>query len=460
MSNDKATLRADTHPDELTNAGVFQIEGVRLASNLIWAVPSKSGNLSEALSLRNEFDADFFVIRPDGIKEIGLGQSAYGHTKTLKPAALAIIEAISSQYLNWHALIKGDNGFVHLQVREGTILPDGGDQFYSDEQSALSSFANSNQKIWDARYSNIEIKDVEYIDTDIDWKSLVKTLPRLRVGLPKERSWYIKTAGISLAAIASLYGASIYLPRIIKTFSSHDELTQTTAPVIQASTLTIPLEQDPDLFLEKCRVAFEEINVRLPGWELKKFTCTATQEGASSQTNAQAGQAKWEWEHATNRTSLKRQVAEKKLFETRERLNRDDFSFQVKENTAQASVKLGGYARKAVQTLPHLIHIRKNVDTHLGPISSGMTISSDPHPRTLLLDLKLKPGFTMPVQNLNDQRLSFSTSYNLEEIKRRSQIAGLEYDLMNWDPSQSSWTVRARIRDQVFKSIEIPGEFL
>ncbi len=439
----------------MSNLSIYQISGIQFAAGLDWNTASKPGDSREATSIKDAFDADYLVMRKTGSQEIGLGYEEKGHETKMPSAALAIIDAVYSNIEKrkpkWHALFKDDNGkFVHIKVIEGIISPKDGDVFYKTEKEAIAVFNKTELSGWDASYCNFNSEflphNLDKVITDIDWEAILKNTPALSEGVLSNKKF--TTYVVGAAAVCSvLYMGFSVVPGYVEDLLKEETITSLASEELPPITV-LPLEQDPQEFLTQCMNAYNDLDIRPLGWEFNYYHCTAN-----------SPQAQWSWGHSSSRKSIKRQFAERE-FKKHEQLS----SGVVKDSRAIAKFIFANFYRPAVQEIPHITATRKAVDQLLGPISDGITIAETKLSKPVVLEpqdqsIKIKNNYNLPIQNLGQYKISFNTSFGIEELIKRSTIPGLEYDSVFWDPSTRKWKIEGRIRKDAFSPVIITGEF-
>ena len=122
------------------HAGVVVVGKDRLATGLFWqTAPSApaAGKEARLLAAKEEMAADLFCVRRDGQPQFALGYRGAGHEPGMTAIAAVLANAVKEQ--SWVGTFAVREGWLHVMVRKGAVMPDG-DALFIDEDTARIRF--------------------------------------------------------------------------------------------------------------------------------------------------------------------------------------------------------------------------------------------------------------------------------------------------------------------------------
>ena len=273
---------AELQSETVDVSGSVTIRKTRYAVGLVWQPLQDPDNPSPEIreAMESDVDADLYCLRITSTPQYGLAKTSLGHTPGELSLAGTIASALSDK-TSVCAVIKLDEGWYFLAIRNDLILSENDVLFKSEEDAQDAFFSMMAVPDWDLKIAPAEwgiegavTKNIETILRD------ARTKPRLEELGAKKRTQTLLFIGIFLILIfgAIVYSMlSVFTPAIqIEEKIEPIPIPEIVRPVEPTPEKPKPWEKIPDtkVFLNKCwNNAYQLKSLNIPGWRLGIISC-------------------------------------------------------------------------------------------------------------------------------------------------------------------------------------------
>jgi len=273
--------------------GVLVFNGRKYAVGLVWLTNEEEAEANVVYKRAKSIKADFFCAR-SFVSQNGFGYLSRGHRMGMASAAAMAADVLVGE---WHAVFAAENGWFYVAVHADTIAPDG-DRFFESEEDAYNYFLDKASSYkWPKTYVP-EVWDIKNNDGEISLDRILDDVASTSLKPANLDAIFSGKRNKSIAFVGFLFFVGlIFLSFFAQTLLPNlvPEQRGITGPNIEVGDLlSVPPQEPvqkedpllmalenfllpkPDAVVDACIVAFEDLMISLPGWNLTTMRCRNT----------------------------------------------------------------------------------------------------------------------------------------------------------------------------------------